>query len=329
VLDLVRRIVPSAVSVLPRTGGQQNTVYEVHRPEPEPPLIVKVYASESRWRQAKEVHVYRMLADHGVGPAPRILDVRTDRLTLMTLLPGRMLSEVDDVDTRRIYRQLGGIMAEMHSITQDAYGYLTTRILDPEPTNSAYMTRQFAAKLDEFASLGGEPALHAAMEARVASAAHLFVNCARPVLCHNDLHEGNILVAPCPDGWDITGFVDVENAIAADPLMDLAKTGYYAIRDDDTKLAGLLAGYGRLPADGMDRLAIYRLYHALELWDWFASIGNTAPLPGILEDIRREVSQPAAGRRTGCCTAPHTGHRTSAAPGASPAPRPGQPPRRE
>jgi aminoglycoside phosphotransferase (APT) family kinase protein len=165
VLDLVRRIVPSAVSVLPRTGGQQNTVYEVHRPEPEPPLIVKVYASESRWWQAKEVHVYRMLADHGVGPAPRVLDVRTDGLTLMTLLPGRMLSEVDDVDTRRIYRQLGRIMAEMHSITQDAYGYLTTRILDPEPTNSAYMTRQFAAKLDEFASLGGEPALHAAMEA--------------------------------------------------------------------------------------------------------------------------------------------------------------------
>ena len=23
------------------------------------------------------------------------------------------------------------------------------------------------------------------------------------------------------------------------------------------------------------RLAIYRLYHALELWDWFASIGRT------------------------------------------------------
>jgi hygromycin-B 7''-O-kinase len=33
--------------------------------------------------------------------------------------------------------------------------------------------------------------------------------------------------------------------------------------------------------------ARYRLYHALELWDWFASIGRTAPLPDIAEDIRR------------------------------------------
>lgn len=35
----------------------------------------------------------------------------------------------------------------------------------------------------------------------------------------------------------------------------------------------------------MARIGLYRLYHALELWDWFASIGDTAPLPGIAADI--------------------------------------------
>ena len=34
------------------------------------------------------------------------------------------------------------------------------------------------------------------------------------------------------------------------------------------------------------RLAIYRLYHALELWDWFASIGQTQPLDSLTHDMR-------------------------------------------
>lgn len=81
-------------------------------------------------------------------------------------------------------------------------------------------------------------------------------------------------------GWQVTGFIDVENAIAADPLIDLAKTDCYSIRGHRAKLDGLLDGYG--PPRGRDwaaRLAIYRLYHALELWGWFASVGQTRPFP--------------------------------------------------
>jgi hypothetical protein len=40
-------------------------------------------------------------------------------------------------------------------------------------------------------------------------------------------------------------------------------------------------------------LALYRLYHALELWLWFASIGNTRPLPAIAHDIRALASSSA------------------------------------
>jgi hypothetical protein len=54
-------------------------------------------------------------------------------------------------------------------------------------------------------------------------------------------------------------------------------------------------------ADWPDRLSLYQLYHALELWDWFAAIGDTAPLLSIVEDIRRCRSLLAilrtAGRR--------------------------------
>ena len=39
------------------------------------------------------------------------------------------------------------------------------------------------------------------------------------------------------------GVIDVENAVAADPLHDLAKTNCYSIRGDPATLAGLLEGY--------------------------------------------------------------------------------------
>ncbi|MEV6554180.1 aminoglycoside phosphotransferase family protein [Nocardia sp. NPDC051756] len=282
-----------------RTGGQLSSVYEVRCAEPAEPVIVKVYADQWRWKQAKEVFVYRLLRAHGIGPVPEILRVEQDidafggAFTVMTVLPGRPLSEVsadlDEVQIARVYREMGETLAAIHRIVQPAYGYLTTRILDPEPDNTAYMTRQFAKKLAEFEELGGDPALYAGIHAYVANRIELFGRCEGPVLCHNDFHEGNVLVERNADNWTMTGFIDVENALAGDPLLDLAKADYYSVHGDPVKRAALAEGYGRLPADWSARSTLYRLYHALELWDWFASIGDKAPLPGIAEDIRRMI----------------------------------------
>jgi hygromycin-B 7''-O-kinase len=64
-------IVGAAVTdVIVRTGGQLSTVYEVRCAEPVGSVIVKVYAEQWRWKLAKEVHVYRLLAEAGVGPIP-------------------------------------------------------------------------------------------------------------------------------------------------------------------------------------------------------------------------------------------------------------------
>jgi hygromycin-B 7''-O-kinase len=248
-------------------------------------VYVKSYPDESRWKQAKEVHVYGLLAAHGVGPIPEVVQVDTERAnTTLTLLPGRPLSEASPSVMRTAYRQVGALLARLHRITMPAFGYLVTELVDPRPDNTTYMTDRFATKLAEFDSLGGDPELYAAVRARVAERAGLFASCGRPVLCHNDLHEGNVLV---DEAGTVTGLIDVENAIAADPVMDLAKTLQYDLHRSPVKRAGLLDGYGPLPADGLARVELYRLYHALELWDWFALIGNTDPLPGIAEDIRQ------------------------------------------
>jgi aminoglycoside phosphotransferase (APT) family kinase protein len=189
---------------------------------------------------------------------------------------------------------MGQILAAIHRIGLDAFGYLTTTILDPKSTNTAYMTAQFGKKLREFADQGGDATLREAIEQHVTAHTDLFAACNRPVLCHNDFHEGNILVARDEhDDWQVTGFVDVENAVAADPLTDLAKTDSDSIRGNQVKLTALLDGYGPLTDHPTERLALYRLYHALELWDWFASIGQTQPLPALADDMRRLTTQRA------------------------------------
>ena len=207
----------------------------------------------------------------------------------MTRLDGRPLSEVRDgltgADIAGVYRQMGQLLAAVHQITQDHWGYVTTRVVDVKPTNTAYMTDQFARRLRVFGELGGDPTLARAIDRHVARHAGLFAACPRPVLCHNDFHDGNVLVSP--SSGSVTGYVDVEGAVAADPLLDLARTDYYALRDDRAKRDAFLSGYAPLPSDWADRVAIYRLHHALELWNWAASIGKAADSSRARTDLEK------------------------------------------
>ncbi len=303
----MRGLLPDAAvtEVIPCTGGQLSTVLEVRRAAPHEPVIVKFYDDRWRWKQQKEAYVYELLRRHGVGPVPAVLhtqeavtpdavtpdETTRNAVTVLSMMPGQPLSAVvgglDTATVRALYRELGACLAAVHRIPQDAYGYITTRIVDAAPSNSAFMLGRFAARLREFGELGGDAELLAAAEAKVAEQGGLLADCPHAVLCHNDFHEGNVLVERDTErGWRVTGFVDVENATAADPLLDLAKTEYYSVRGDAKKWRALIEGYGPLPPGWSGRLDLYRLYHALELWDWFASTGRTDRLPGIAADIR-------------------------------------------
>lgn len=298
---LLREVFPAAevIEAVSRTGGQLSAVYEVRCADPAHTSIFKVYASEWAWKQAKEVRVYEMLASLRSLPVPSVLHCTPGggpggrAVTILSLLEGRPLSEVSkDLDSGAmpgLYREMGVALATVHRIGQECYGYLTDRVLDPLADNGTYMRRQFDKKLKEFKDLGGDVRLHDLVARRVERDGALFDNCDSAVLCHNDLHEGNVLVSQRPGGWEVTGVIDVENAIAADPLIDLAKTDYYSLGRGEAERAALLDGYGQLPADAAERLELYRLYHALELWDWFCSIGTVEPLGGIAEDLARLV----------------------------------------
>jgi len=290
-----------------RGGGEVNAVYEVRGAGGARPLIIKVYperwpATSDRWRSklAKEVFVYRLLARHGVSKIPRVLrhepagvPALPSAFAVLTMLDGEPLAAIGDRLTDGqigpVYQEMGRLLAAVHRITADRWGYVATGIVDSKPSNTAYMVDQFATKLARFDKLGGDPGLAGAINRHVARHADLFAGCRQAALCHNDFQDGNVLAAETAQGWQVTGYLDVENAVVADPLLDLAKTDYYALRHNQEKSRAFRSGYGQLPPGAEARMDLYRLHHALEFWNWSASTGKRSLLAQIRADLEKVI----------------------------------------
>src|SRR5207302_3082144 len=111
-----------------------------------------------------------------------------------------------------VYRQLGAILADVHRIERDAFGYIhRDGIYNPQPTNTAYMTALAAEKLADFDVRGGDSRLRRSAQGFIADRTELLARCTTARLVHNDFHEGNVLIERGAAGPVVTGFVDVEN----------------------------------------------------------------------------------------------------------------------
>ncbi|MFX6728737.1 hypothetical protein ABTH13_20525, partial [Acinetobacter baumannii] len=83
------------------------------------------------------------------------------------------------------YRQIGALLRDIHAIPLHAFGYIgADGILALHDSNRAYITTQFARKLAEFETRGGDAELAGEVAAVAAEGAHLLDACAHPVLCH-------------------------------------------------------------------------------------------------------------------------------------------------
>lgn len=291
-------------------GGSVSSAQRVSFADPaRPDVVLKLGLGEEKWTVYKEVHAHGLLAAHGIGPVPQVLAgaKSTDLLDggsclVMSLLPGSTLATVGadltPAQMRDVYEQLGTLLARIHAVTMPAYGYIAGEILRPAPDNPSHMARSFAREVEKYRDLGGDAALADAIAEFAAARAAAFAACPAPVLCHGDAHEDNVLVVPGPDGrWTISGLIDPANMHAGDPLVDLVRTDTFAIRGDEAKLSGLLAGYGRdgdrWPPEWEPRMHLYRILLALELRNWF--IGRQPEhVPGLDAELRAlaEAAEP-------------------------------------
>jgi aminoglycoside phosphotransferase (APT) family kinase protein len=206
----------------------------------------------------------------------------------MTKLDGSVLGAMESTlapaQRASAYTQIGRLLFDFHRIPMDAFGYIGPKgIWSAHPTNRAYLTHQFERKLAEFGERGGDVGLAERIKAHVAERAGLFDACTQPVLCHNDLHAGNLLATVTEADLQLTGVLDFEGALSGDPLMDVAKALYYL--DDDCRRA-VLDGYGAMGRNHRsETLALYHLYFVLELWCWMVQIGRTQQLPKLTLEL--------------------------------------------
>jgi aminoglycoside phosphotransferase (APT) family kinase protein len=271
------------------------------------PVVVKVYANapESRGHAAKEARALHLLRDRGIFSVPRVLGFRkaVDVLdggacTVLSLMRGRTLASVSARLTpdqeREVWVQLGTILRRIHDVPMGAYGYINGDIVNPLPDNAAHMARLFGQRFAEYRRLGGDPAFTARVERHVAARSAAFAQCERPVLCHGDYHEANIMVTKESDGrYRVTGVIDPENMHAGDPLVDIVRTVEFSVADDAIKRAGLLEGYGvggrDWPEAWRARMHLYRIALTLELLNWFGATGATKHLPALDQSLRELI----------------------------------------
>jgi aminoglycoside phosphotransferase (APT) family kinase protein len=282
-------------------AGEISAVFAIELADGSPAFVLKVYPETMHWKMQKEVSIARLLAALPI-PVPRILLADESRSLLdlnfivMSHSDGRNVSQwepsLDQRETHEIYRQIGAALRIIHSVTLESFGYLVENgVAQPFASNRAYMLSQFERKLGGFAKLGGRPALTEQLDAYLKRGTDLLDGCTRPVLCHYDYHSGNLLADRRNGTLQLTGIIDLENAIAGDPLMDLAKTIAYSVRDDITKRAGLLAGYGPIDrSDWQETLRLYQFYGAIELWAWWTQIGDHQRADNIVADLEKYAS---------------------------------------
>jgi aminoglycoside phosphotransferase (APT) family kinase protein len=302
---IAQAIVDQAVSAPPVAaisrihGGEMAAVYEIAFADAnQPALVLKIYPEDFQWKMQKEITVLDLIGDRLCVPVPRILLADDSKrllelnFTVMTRLDGTKLGlggmedSLSPAERRSAHIEIGRLLREFHRIPMNAFGYIgAKRIVTPHPTSRLYLSYQFQNKLKEFVERGGDASLAAKVANHVAAHDELLDGCEHAVLCHNDLHAGNLLAIRSDGGVRLTGVVDFENALAGDPLMDLAKAAFY-LKPDDRH--ALLEGYGELNRErGAQTLAFYHLLFVLELWCWMARIDNRLALENLALDLER------------------------------------------
>lgn len=283
-------------AVRPLAGGSKD-VFEIGLADAAP-VVLKVYGDRAGFGLPKEEYVSGLIGDRFATPTPCWL--LTDeskallprRFALITKLDGApMTSRSGTPEAAGLYRQMGAALRSLRAVTLPSFGYIMgAGYLKAFDSNLGYMTAAFKVKFRDFAEQGGDPALIRRLQTRVEAGAEAMAGCGQAVLCHNDIHPGNFLVAQDDDGaWRVSGLIDWENATAADPLFDLAKALDQIRHDDPPGRDPLLEGYGDLGrSDAQAAIQVYRIYHKLEMRNWLVAKDGDASAPGpdnLLRDL--------------------------------------------
>jgi aminoglycoside phosphotransferase (APT) family kinase protein len=262
------------------SGGTYNTLYAVDLAGGER-VVLKVPPPADRPRlsyEAELLHGEALFARYAAEvdvPAPRLLRAEpaegpgAEPYLVMTYCPGEPWSAPPggpaDGERNRLRRDLGALVARLHSVSGPGFGYPAQRLAPLSDRWEAAFGAMASALLDDAERFGAWlPVPVPELRALFAGAEPDLARVTRPALVHFDLWPGNVLLDGPPGARTISGLIDGERMFWGDPLADFASLGLMDAppEEDEAFLAGYLAGGGRLERDGAAarRTALYRVY---------------------------------------------------------------------
>lgn len=237
-----------------------------------------------------EALVYGLAAGRPDLLMPRVLltdfsrSVVPSDVVVASHLDGVPLMELEQDAARRdqlaarVLPQLGALMARLHTVTGDRFGYPDASTGLAAPTWPEAFGRMVGALMQDAERWGTDLP---ADEVRSALRRHgtALGEVTRPALVHTDLWSGNLFVDP--GSLALTGVIDPERALWGDPLLELAGADQMGLGPVPE---ALLEGYGSAggaldlgtPA-GDARLLLYRMHMSLVLLVEIAPRGYSGP----------------------------------------------------
>lgn len=243
------------------TDGMFNTAYRLTTADGRQSVLKVAPPSDAalmtyeRDLMRTETLAFELMAAEGL-PVPEVL-YAADGLLLMAALRGEPWSTaregLTDAQQAALRHELGVVVAVLHGITGDTFGY-------PQGPGGDTWRTAFLAMVD--AVLADAARYDVELPARTREVfqerAGWLDEVTTAVLVHFDLWQANIFLDL--SGPRIEGVIDPERAFWGDPLAELVTVALFAELDED-----FLAGYGAPPfTDAMrGRLALYRAYLCL------------------------------------------------------------------
>jgi aminoglycoside phosphotransferase (APT) family kinase protein len=226
-----------------------------------------------------EALVYDMAEDRPELLMPRLLwtdftrTVLDDDVIVASFLPGEIWdragfgSVADDPRAARAQRDLGRLMARLHTTTGPHFGYL----VDDSPLTAQTWPRAFELIVEALICDAARWAIDLPVERiRDALARHhdALAEVERPSLIHHDLWPGNLFVDPATG--ELVGVIDPERALWGDPLLELVAADQAGT---NPLPIGLLAGYAeqsgrRIDVSSPSAVARLRLYRVMWSLIW-------------------------------------------------------------
>ena len=266
-------------------GGVFNTTYRVQTNRSRDGIVLRAAPTNrhvlfdfERSMMSAEPLFYQLLHDHGI-PSSTVVAYDNGRQVIdreyiiFEYIPSLPMNDpqVPEVAKPGLHRQLGDIVARLHAIGHERFGWLRPHgELPMFPTWSAFLQRFATEIADRLAAHG----LFAAGDLRqflaVFAQQVIFDQITQPRLVHADLWEGNVLVQEHNGRWQVAALIDIDKAIFGDPALEFA---FPTLLNDD-----FLRGYGRGADNSSDatfRRNAYRLlYSFMYTYIWHAQFDD-------------------------------------------------------